>query len=222
MLFIYYYFFSSNSWRKFFCADVPAWLHPSAALLCRSSGGHVRLWSYFSLIVASVQHVSCRGFCLSGCLSGNPVVKSILLHVVRPGGGRHAPVRVQEDTETTDNQQAEEDEEDEDEDEGRLLLQCQEGCGRRGWRGWGQVQFWGGEGAAVQVVGHVGMNDLLGQTIFFCPMGAGLQANFISVEEEEKKTLVYFWMNLKATQGERDGEMQQNGKPTNVNIVNLQ
>lgn len=83
--------------------------------------------------------VYCRGCCLSGCLSGNPVVERVLLHVVRPGGGRHAAVRVQKDPETADNQQAQEDEEDEDEDEGRPLLEGEEGGGRRGGRGGGQV-----------------------------------------------------------------------------------
>ena len=72
----------------------------------------------------------CQGCCLSGCLSGNPVVEGVLLHVVRPGGGRHAPVRVQEDPETADDEQAQEDEEDEDEDEGRPLLEREEGGGR--------------------------------------------------------------------------------------------
>lgn len=71
-----------------------------------------------------------QGCCLSGCLSGNPVVEGVLLHVVRPGGGRHAPVRVQEDPETAHDQQAQEDEEDEDEDEGRPLLEREEGGGR--------------------------------------------------------------------------------------------
>lgn len=66
----------------------------------------------------------------SGCLSGNPVVEGVLLHVVRPRGGRHAPVRVQKDPEAADDQQAQEDEEDEDKDEGRPLLECEEGGGR--------------------------------------------------------------------------------------------
>lgn len=42
-----------------------------------------------------------------------------------PGGGGRAPIRVQEDTETTDDQEAQEDEEDE--NEGRPLLECEEG-----------------------------------------------------------------------------------------------
>lgn len=56
--------------------------------------------------------VICQGCCLSGCLSGNSIIKGVLLHVVSPGGGGHAPIRVQEDPETTNNQQAQEDEED--------------------------------------------------------------------------------------------------------------
>ena len=107
--------------------------------------------------VASVQPVDGQGCCLSGCLSANPVVEGVLLHVVRPGGGRHAAVRVQKDPETADDQQTQEDEEDEDKDEGRSLLEREErGGGRRGRGGGGEVRFRGGEGAAVEVVGHVG------------------------------------------------------------------
>lgn len=82
-----------------------------------------------SVIVASVEPVDGQGCCLSGCLSANPVVEGVLLHVVRPGGGRHAPVRVQKNPETADDQQAQEDEEYEDEDEGRPLLEREEGGG---------------------------------------------------------------------------------------------
>lgn len=86
--------------------------------------------SCYSVIVTSVWSVGRQGFCLSGCLSGNPVVEGVLLHVVRPGGGRHAAVRVQEDPEAADDQEAQEDEEDDNEDEGRPLFQREEGDGR--------------------------------------------------------------------------------------------
>lgn len=82
--------------------------------------------------------MGCRGYCLSGCLSGNPVVEGVFLHVVRPGGGRHAAVRVQKDPETAHDQQTQEDEEDEDEDEGGALLQRQDVGGRRGRGGGGR------------------------------------------------------------------------------------
>lgn len=77
--------------------------------------------------VASVLLSDHQGCHLSGCLSGNPVVERVLFHVVGPRGRWHAPVRVQQDPEAADDQQAQEDEEDEDEDEGRPLLQCVEG-----------------------------------------------------------------------------------------------
>ena len=60
--------------------------------------------------------------CPSRCLSGNPVIEGVFLHVVGPGGRRHAAVRVQKDPETAHDQKAEEDEEDEDEEEGGALF----------------------------------------------------------------------------------------------------
>lgn len=108
----------------------------------------------FSAIVASVQRVLGPGCCLSRCLSGNPVVKGVLLHVVGPGGGRHAAVRVQQDPETANDEQAQEDEEDEDEDEGCPLFQREEGGRGQGGRGGREVRLRRRKGAAVEVVGH--------------------------------------------------------------------
>lgn len=58
--------------------------------------------------------------------SGNTVIKGVLLHVVSPGRGGHAAVRVEQDTEAAYDQEAQNEEKDEDKDEGCLRLQCQE------------------------------------------------------------------------------------------------
>lgn len=57
--------------------------------------------------------------------SGNTVIKGVLLHVVSPGRGGHAAVRVEQDTEAAYDQEAQNEEKDEDKDEGCLRLQCQ-------------------------------------------------------------------------------------------------
>lgn len=122
----------------------------------------LRWWSGFSAFRASSASVGpghAQGRRLSGCLSGNPVVEGVLLHVVRPGGGRHAAVRVQKDPEAAHDQQAQEDEEDEDEDEGRALLQSQEVGGRRRRRR-REVGLGGGKRGAVQVIGHDGTQTI--------------------------------------------------------------
>lgn len=113
-----------------------------------TAGGTLLRWDGFRSSVSA-------GCCLSGRLSGNAVVEGVFLHVVGPGGRRHAAVRIQQDPEAAHDQEAQEDEEDEEEDKGRPLLQGEEGGGRGGGGG-GEVWVRRREGAAVDVLCHDG------------------------------------------------------------------
>lgn len=81
--------------------------------------------------------------------SDDAVIERVLLGVVCPVGRGHAAVRVQQDAETTHDEQGQEDEEQQHEDERRLLFQRQVGghvmaATRRGQR------------AAEEALGHPG------------------------------------------------------------------